>query len=40
MKQTGKTYEVPKLQLPVINIPSVKVVYEDHRTYASQAAVS
>ncbi|KAG5628655.1 hypothetical protein H5410_000372 [Solanum commersonii] len=39
IQQTGKTYEVPKLQLPVINIPSVKVVYEDHRTYASQAAI-
>ncbi|KAJ8565224.1 hypothetical protein K7X08_007800 [Anisodus acutangulus] len=39
IQQTGRTYEVPKLQLPVINIPSVKVVYEDHRTYASQAAI-
>ncbi|PHT99018.1 hypothetical protein BC332_32011 [Capsicum chinense] len=39
IQQTGKTYEVPKLQLPIINIPSVKVMYEDHRTYASQAAI-
>ncbi|KAJ8574174.1 hypothetical protein K7X08_025979 [Anisodus acutangulus] len=39
IQQTGRAYEVPKLQLPVINIPSVKVVNEDHRTYASQAAI-
>lgn len=29
-----------KLQLPVINISSLKVFFEDHRTYASDAAVS
>lgn len=39
IQQTGKTYEVPKLQLPVINVPSVKVAYEDHRTYASKEAI-
>uniref|UniRef100_A0A5B6ZRC8 Putative trafficking protein particle complex subunit 8 n=1 Tax=Davidia involucrata TaxID=16924 RepID=A0A5B6ZRC8_DAVIN len=37
---TGKTFEVLRLQLPVINIPSLKVVFEDHRTYASPTAVS
>lgn len=36
----GKTYEVHGLQLPVINMLSLKVIYEDHRTYASSTAVS
>lgn len=40
VQKTGKTFEVLKLQLPVINISSLKVVFEDHRTYASQAAAS
>lgn len=40
VQKAGKTFEVLKLQLPVINIPSLKVVFEDHRTYASPAAVS
>ncbi|KAL0309461.1 UNVERIFIED_CONTAM: hypothetical protein Sradi_5888400 [Sesamum radiatum] len=37
-QETGKTYEVLRLQLPVINFPLIKVVFEDHRTYASTAA--
>ncbi|TYI32626.1 hypothetical protein ES332_A04G077200v1 [Gossypium tomentosum] len=32
--------QVLKLQLPVINISSLKVIFEDHRTYASPAAAS
>ncbi|CAH9127748.1 unnamed protein product [Cuscuta epithymum] len=38
VQKTGKTFEVPTLELPVINIPSIRVVFEDHRTYASHAA--
>ncbi|XP_050384005.1 uncharacterized protein LOC126800653 isoform X2 [Argentina anserina] len=38
--QTGKTFEVSNLQLPEINIPSLRVFFEDHRTYASPAAAS
>ncbi|KAF2289607.1 hypothetical protein GH714_037427 [Hevea brasiliensis] len=37
VQRTGKTFEALKLQLPVINISSLKVVFEDHRTYASPA---
>ncbi|PPE01630.1 hypothetical protein GOBAR_DD01347 [Gossypium barbadense] len=40
VQKTGKTFEVLKLQLPVINISSLKVIFEDHRTYASPAAAS
>ncbi|KAG5524716.1 hypothetical protein RHGRI_031404 [Rhododendron griersonianum] len=40
VQKTGKTFEVLRLQLPVIDMPSLKVVYEDHRTYASSEAVS
>ncbi|XVE96276.1 hypothetical protein REPUB_Repub02eG0207200 [Reevesia pubescens] len=40
VQKTGKTFEVLKLQLPVINISSLKVIFEDHRTYASAAAAS
>lgn len=40
IQKTGKTFEVLKLQLPVINISSLKVFFEDHRTYASDAASS
>lgn len=40
VQKTGKTFEVLKLQLPVIDMPSLKVVFEDHRTYASSEAVS
>ncbi|XP_058085040.1 uncharacterized protein LOC131232663 [Magnolia sinica] len=39
IKNTGKMYEVFRLQLPVINMLSLRVVFEDHRTYASSAAV-
>ncbi|GFY97981.1 tetratricopeptide repeat (TPR)-like superfamily protein [Actinidia rufa] len=38
-QKTGKTFEVLGLQLPVIDTPSLKVVFEDHRTYASPEAV-
>ncbi|KAL6133731.1 hypothetical protein ACLB2K_065965 [Fragaria x ananassa] len=40
VQKTGKTFEVSKLQLPEINIPSLRVFFEDHRTYASSAAAS
>ncbi|KAK0585872.1 hypothetical protein LWI29_035426 [Acer saccharum] len=40
VQKTGKTFEVLKLQLPVINISSLKVIFEDHRTFASPAAAS
>ncbi|XP_007028000.2 PREDICTED: trafficking protein particle complex subunit 8 isoform X1 [Theobroma cacao] len=40
VQKTGKTFEVLKLQLPAINISSLKVIFEDHRTYASAAAAS
>lgn len=40
IQETGKTFEVLRLQLPVINFPSIKVVFEDHRTYASPAAAN
>ncbi|XP_073005492.1 uncharacterized protein [Typha latifolia] len=39
VQSMGKTADVYKLQLPVINVSSLKVVYEDHRTYASAADV-
>ncbi|OVA02018.1 TRAPP III complex [Macleaya cordata] len=40
VQKMGKTFEVFKLQLPVINMPSLKVIFEDHRTYASPTAVN
>ncbi|KAL7096493.1 hypothetical protein ACP275_10G083100 [Erythranthe tilingii] len=40
IEETGKTFEVMRLQLPVINFPLMKVVFEDHRTYASPTAAS
>ncbi|CAI9097588.1 OLC1v1034055C1 [Oldenlandia corymbosa var. corymbosa] len=40
VQKTGKTFDVPKLQLPVINISSLEVFFEDHRTYASEMAAS
>ncbi|XP_043712997.1 trafficking protein particle complex subunit 8 isoform X2 [Telopea speciosissima] len=40
VEKMGKTFEVFRLQLPVINMSSLKVVFEDHRTYASIAAVN
>jgi len=33
-------HEVVGLQLPILNMSSLQVIYEDHRTYASQASVS
>ncbi|KAK3028703.1 hypothetical protein RJ639_038956 [Escallonia herrerae] len=40
VQKTGKTFEVFRLQLPIINISSLKIVFEDHRTFASPAAVN
>ncbi|KAE8725145.1 SYP121 protein [Hibiscus syriacus] len=40
VQKTGKTFEVVKLQLPVINISTLKVIFEDHRTNASAEAAS
>ncbi|KAG1348154.1 trafficking protein particle complex subunit 8 [Cocos nucifera] len=37
VQSMGKIFEVYKLQLPVINMASLKVFYEDTRTYASSA---
>lgn len=36
----GKKLEISKLQLPSISASSLKVIFEDHRTYASSSAVS
>ncbi|KAF7851940.1 hypothetical protein BT93_L1651 [Corymbia citriodora subsp. variegata] len=38
IQKSGKACEVMRLPLPVINSSSLKVVFEDHRTYASSAA--
>ncbi|KAF2538098.1 hypothetical protein F2Q68_00022650 [Brassica cretica] len=38
VKKTGMKHEVVGLRLPVINMSSLQVIYEDHRTYASQAS--
>ncbi|KAK2968934.1 hypothetical protein RJ640_003621 [Escallonia rubra] len=38
VQKTGKTFEVFRLQLPIVNISSLKIVFEDHRTFASPAA--
>ncbi|CAN8256112.1 unnamed protein product [Cochlearia groenlandica] len=38
VKKTGMKHEVVGLQLPVINMPSLQVIYEDHRTYASKSS--
>ncbi|EOA19806.1 hypothetical protein CARUB_v10000052mg [Capsella rubella] len=38
VKKTGMKHEVVGLQLPIINMSSLQVIYEDHRTYASQAS--
>ncbi|XP_020578144.1 trafficking protein particle complex subunit 8 [Phalaenopsis equestris] len=40
VENTGKIFEVKKLQLPVLNMSSIGVIYEDHRTYASVADVN
>ncbi|XP_024443485.1 uncharacterized protein LOC7469943 isoform X4 [Populus trichocarpa] len=40
VQKAGKTFEVLRLQLPVINISSLKVDFEDHRTYALPGSTS
>uniref|UniRef100_A0A0D9ZE43 Uncharacterized protein n=1 Tax=Oryza glumipatula TaxID=40148 RepID=A0A0D9ZE43_9ORYZ len=40
VQSMGRKFDVYKLQLPVINMPSLRVIYEDHRTYASDADVN
>ncbi|KAL9373909.1 hypothetical protein Peur_033529 [Populus x canadensis] len=40
VQKAGKTFEVLRLQLPVINISSLKVNFEDHRTYAMPGSTS
>ncbi|CAL5194328.1 unnamed protein product [Lathyrus oleraceus] len=40
VEKTGRTFEVTKLQLPVINISSLKVIFEDHRTFGSSSAAN
>ncbi|OEL35037.1 Trafficking protein particle complex subunit 8 [Dichanthelium oligosanthes] len=39
VQSMGKKFDVYKLQLPVFNMSSLKVIHEDHRTYASDADV-
>ncbi|KAK7284775.1 hypothetical protein RJT34_19528 [Clitoria ternatea] len=40
VEKTGQTFEVTKLQLPVINMSSLKVIFEDYRTYGSPSAAN
>ncbi|TYK25328.1 trafficking protein particle complex subunit 8 [Cucumis melo var. makuwa] len=40
IQKAGKTVKVLKLPLPKINISSLKVIFEDHRTYASTTAAN
>ncbi|KAJ6316520.1 hypothetical protein OIU78_019740 [Salix suchowensis] len=40
VQKAGKTFEVLRLQLPVINISSLKIDFEDHRTYASPGSTN
>ncbi|KAL3569294.1 hypothetical protein D5086_029184 [Populus alba] len=40
VQKAGKTFEVLTLQLPVINTSSLKVDFEDHRTYALPGSTS
>ncbi|XP_019455479.1 PREDICTED: trafficking protein particle complex subunit 8-like isoform X1 [Lupinus angustifolius] len=40
VEKTGQTFEVTKLQLPVINIPSLKVIFEDYRTFGSPSSAN
>ncbi|CAL0326705.1 unnamed protein product [Lupinus luteus] len=40
VEKTGRTFEVTKLQLPVINISSLKVIFEDYRTFGSPLAAN
>ncbi|PKA59768.1 N-acetyltransferase [Apostasia shenzhenica] len=39
VESTGKKFDGNKLQLPAVNLSSIKVIYEDHRTYASSSDV-
>ena len=39
-QSTGSKVEVKMLELPLIVVASLKVTFEDHRTYASSASVS
>lgn len=39
LQKTGKTFEVCKLQLPIIKLPSLKLLFEDHRTFSAPSAV-
>ncbi|ERN15998.1 hypothetical protein AMTRI_Chr11g151670 [Amborella trichopoda] len=38
VQKLGKKYDALRLRLPVINVASLKVFFEDHRTFASSAA--
>ncbi|XP_027923371.1 trafficking protein particle complex subunit 8 [Vigna unguiculata] len=40
VQKTGRTFEVTKLQLPVINISTLRVIHEDHRTFGSPSAAN
>ncbi|CAN6303271.1 unnamed protein product [Urochloa humidicola] len=39
VQSMGKKFDVYKLQLPTFNMSSLRVIHEDHRTYASDADV-
>ncbi|KAL6638002.1 hypothetical protein ACP70R_025574 [Stipagrostis hirtigluma subsp. patula] len=39
VQSTGKKFDAYKLQLPVFNMSSLRVIYEDNRTYTSDADV-
>jgi hypothetical protein len=39
-QSVGKKDEMFKLKLPVINMTSLRIHFEDHRTYASPAAIN
>ncbi|KAH1258864.1 Trafficking protein particle complex subunit 8 [Glycine max] len=40
VEKTGRTFEVTKLQLPVINISSLKIIFEDYRTFGTSSAAN
>ncbi|KAE9621728.1 hypothetical protein Lal_00032713 [Lupinus albus] len=40
VEKAGQTFEVTKLQLPVINISSLKVIFEDYRTFGSPSSAN
>ncbi|KAG4928503.1 hypothetical protein JHK85_054989 [Glycine max] len=40
VEKTGRMFEVTKLQLPVINISSLKVIFEDYRTFGTPSAAN